>query len=215
MNLIDQFLRKPESAWFERTAGREGTFEAVATSNGTRISVVGTSIARNGIAFVSASAVSGPEIPLTFACRKRTIPSRVRIIKNAVVPGAKRVVHRYDCTFSAISADDWAAVIAYVEDRPDPMEIRAVRASDDDDRSITPRVQIEIIEQLVRLKRLAAPGGGIAPLIRMQPTPARSLGGGRTVREVRVDSRMNLGGEIRSFNTRFRIFSDDRVELLT
>lgn len=215
MNLIDQLFSKAEPAWFETAGGREGTFEAVATSNGSRIPVIGTSIARQGIAFVSTVAVRGPEIPLTFACRKRTIPSRVRIVKDDLVQGPKRSVHRYYCAFTAITSEDWAAVIAYVEDRPDPMAQRVARATDEDYRSLTPRIQIEIIEQLVRLKRLAAPGSGVAPLIRMQPTPARSIGDGRTVREVRIDSRINLGGEIRSYDTRFRIFSDDRVELLS
>lgn len=214
VNLIDQLFCASEPAWFETGGGREGTFEAFATSDGTRVPVIGTSIARRGLAFVSTVAVRGPEIPLSFACGKRTIACRVRIVKDDVVQGPKRAVHRYYSAFTAIAPEDWAAVVAYAEDRPDPSALRGARATDEDYRSLTPRIQIEIIQQLVRLKRLGAPGNGLAPLIRMQPTPARGIGDGRTVRDVRIDSRINLGGEARSYYTRFRIFSDERVELL-
>ncbi|MDQ6925629.1 MAG: hypothetical protein M3154_05260, partial [Candidatus Eremiobacteraeota bacterium] len=82
MHLFDQLLGKTEPVWFENsTNGREGTFDAVALCEGKRIAVLGTTVAREGIAFVSTVEVHGREIPLTFTIRRRSIPSRVKIVK--------------------------------------------------------------------------------------------------------------------------------------
>ena len=214
VSLIDQLFRKPEPTWFENASGREGTFDAVATSEGRRIPVLGTTVAREGVAFVSNVEVRGSEIPLTFTIRRRSIPSRVRILKGEAMQASKRVVHRYFCSFTAIAADDWDAIVRYVENTAEPTALLPVAPPDEDYRSLSWRVQQAVIEHLVRLKRLAPPAHGVAPLIRMHPAPAKALDDGRSARDVRIHSRIHIAGSIRAFDTRFRVFSDDRVELL-
>src|ERR1700709_1406977 len=108
MHLFDQLLGKMEPLWFENSnGGRDGTFDAVALCEGKRIAVLGTTVAREGIAFVPPVEVRGREIPLTFTIRRRSIPSRVKIVKAERMQAPKRVVHRSSCSFTPIPAHAW------------------------------------------------------------------------------------------------------------
>ncbi len=213
MGLIEQLFRPAEPLWFETTSGRNGTFDAVAVNNGKRITVLGTRLAREGIAFVSAVQVRGSELPVTFTIRRRTIPSRVRILRGEMLRDASRVVHRYFCAFTAIADEDRAAVVRYVENAPDP--VVAQDTVIDEPGVLSLRVRAEIADRLVRLKRLAAPAPGMAPLIRLEPEPMRELDDGRNARDVLVHSRVRGGSTIRSFMTRFRVYDDDHVDVLS
>lgn len=213
MHLIDQLLGKTEPMWFENASGRDGTFDAVAVCDGRRIAVLGTTLAREGVAFVSTVEVHGREIPLTFTIRRRSIPSRVKIVKAERMQAPKRVVHRYFCSFTAIAADDWDAVVRYVENMAEPRAVPMPPLVDDECRSLTSKVQGLIVDHLVRLKRLAPPAPGVAPLIRLQAGPPQELEDGRTARDVRIHSRVQTDDRFRSYDTRFRVFSDEQVEL--
>lgn len=212
MNLMDQLFRRPETLWFDSAEGREGNFEAVAVSGGKRIPVVGTRLAREGIAFVSTAEIRGSELPLTFTIRRRTIPSRVRILKDEPVRAAQRIVHRYLCSFTSIADADRDAVLRYVENLPEPNrdELEAY-----DSASLSPRVRGEIADRLVRLKRLAPPAPGMAPLIRLDAQTVRQLDDGRNARDVIVHSRLRTATAVRSFQTKFRVYADDVVDVLT
>jgi hypothetical protein len=213
MHLFDQLFRRWEHPlWFESEHGREGAFNAVALSEGKRIPVVGTKIAREGIAFVSNVEVRGTDVPLTFTIRRRTIPSRVRIVKDEHIRAAARTVHRYLCSFTTIAADDWDAIGRYVENTPEPELIE--NALSPEARSLPVHMVTKIVEQLVRLKRLNAPNGVTAPLIRLDMGPVFELTDGRRVRDITVMSRLRANNAIRSYHTRFRIFADDRLDVL-
>jgi hypothetical protein len=123
-------------------------------------------------------------------------------------------VHRYFCTFTAIAADDWDAVVRYVENKPEPQKIVLPKRSDDEFRSLPETVQDAIVEQLVRAKRLEAPAPGTVPLIRMVAGTIRDLGQGRSAQDVLIHSRVKAGDEMRAFDTRFRVLSAQRVELI-
>jgi hypothetical protein len=212
MHLIDQLFRRSESLWFDKEPGRNGRFEAVAVSGGKRIPVVGTRLAREGLSFVSAVAVRGPELPLTFTIRRRSIPSRVRIVKDQAVREAKGVIHRYLCAFVTLAAEDREAVIRYVDDVPEP-PAGSAPAPAPEFGAIAMHVQTEIAEELVRLKRLTPPAPGMAPLIRLDVEPERTLEDGRRARDVVVHSRLRTGNAVRSFQTRVRVFEDGRIDI--
>lgn len=213
MNLFGQFMRQAEPRWFESASGRAGRFDAVATTAGKQVQVLGTRVAREGIAFVSGVALAEREIPLTFILRRRAIPSRVRIDKDEAVREATRVVHRYHCSFTQIEDADREAVLRYVDDVPEPVAPKAPLV--EGAGSLTPRAQMSIAEELVRMKRLATPAPGLAPLIRLESHPPRTLEDGDVVRDVVVHSRIRTGDGIRAYVTRFRVHADDRVDLLT
>jgi hypothetical protein len=212
MTLIDQLFRRPESLWFDSAEGREGTFDAVAVSGGKRIPVVGTRIARDGIAFVSQVEMRGTEVPLTFTLRRRVIPSRVRIVKDQPVRAAERIVHRYFCSFTVIADADRDAVARYVANLPEPTA--DAESLVDDSGSLTARVRAQIADHLVRLKRLAAPAPGMAPLIRLEAAAPRELEDGRTARDVIVHSRLRTADGVRSHQTKFRVYADDHIDVL-
>jgi len=212
MTLIDQLFRRTETLWFDSADGRDGTFDAVALSGGKRIPVVGTRIAREGIAFVSQVEVRGSEVPLMFTIRRRTIPSRVRIVKDQPVRAAERIVHRYLCSFTMLADDDRAAVARYVANLPEPAAL--VDETPIDSGILSARVRSQIADHLVRLKRLAPPAPGMAPLIRLEAEPVHNLDDGRTAREVVVHSRLRTSSAVRTFRTKFRVFSDDKVDVL-
>ena len=214
MDLIGGLFKSPERMWFDGASGRSGTFDAVTISEGKRIAVVGTRLSREGLAFVSEVAVrsGGNEVPVTFTIRRRTIPSRVRIIKYEPARGTKRVTHRYFCAFTAIAEDDQAAVVRYVDDMPEPNGGHAPGGFAGSTFSFA--VQGEIADHLVRLKRLTSPGPGMAPLIRLDSDVPRKLEDGRSVRDIIVHSRIRTDTGVRGFETRFRVFPDERVEVV-
>jgi hypothetical protein len=211
MLLLDQLFRKTEPLWFEKYCGRNGAFEAVALCDGRSIRVLGTTVAREGLAFVSQVPVHGRDLPLTFTLRRRSIFSHVRIDKDETIRAAKQLVHRYFCSFTSIAADDLDAVTRYVDNAAPPSAEHKV---DEDYRTLSTRVQTSIVSHLVRLHRLAAPAPGIAPLIRHRAEPVRELEDGRIARDVRIHSRIVDGDRPRSYDTRFRVFGDETVELI-
>jgi hypothetical protein len=216
MQLFDSFFGRREQRWFENGASgaRHGKFQAHALSDGRKIPVLGTTVSREGIAFVSPRELAETELQLTIILRERVIPSRVHVDESEAMQAPERIVHRYFCTFVAIAADDWDAVVRYVENKPEPPKVAAVKRSDDEFRSLPGTVQNAIVEQLVRAKRLNAPAPGTVPLIRMVAGGVRDVGNGRTAQDVLIHSRMKIGDEMRAYDTRFRVFSAQRVELI-
>jgi hypothetical protein len=216
MQLFDSFFGRREQRWFENGAAgaRHGKFEAHALSDGRKIPVLGTTVSREGIAFVSPLRLGDSDLQLMIVLRERTIPSRVHVDQTDVMQTPERVVHRYFCTFTGIAADDWDAVVRYVENKPEPPKVAAPKKSDDEFRSLPELVQSTIVDQLVRAGRLNAPAPGTVPLIRMLAGTVRDVGNGRTAQDVLIHSRMKAGDQMRAFDTRFRVFSARRVELI-
>ena len=216
MQLFDSFFGRREQRWFENGAAgaRHGKFQAHAVSDGRKIPVLGTTVARAGVAFVSPRALAETELQFTFTIRERTIPSRIHVEQSEAMQAPERVVHRYFCTFTAIAADDWDAVVRYVENKPEPQKIVIPKRSDDEFRSLPVAVQSAIVEQLVRIKRLQPPAPGTVPLIRMVAGSVRELGNGRTAQDVLIHSRMKVADQMHAFDTRFRVLSAQRVELI-
>ncbi len=217
MMLFDTLFGRRDRLWFENgaTGARPGKFAGIAVGDGKRISVLGTTVSREGLAFVSSIQILASELLFTFKLRERTIESRVRVAHGEAMQAPERIVHRYFCVFTAIAADDWDAVVRYVENKPEPKPAEAHQTVDDEFRALPGRVQDGIVAHLVRTKRLAPPPGpGHAPLIRLRTGSQHDLGGGRTARDVLIHSRVVMPDGLRAYDTRFRVYSDDKIELL-
>jgi hypothetical protein len=216
MQLFDQLFGRREQRWFENGAkgARHGKFSGQVVTDGRRIAVLGTTVSREGVAFVSPTQIATAELQFTFTLRERTIPSRVRLDKGEALQAPERIVHRYFCTFLAIAADDWDAVVRYVENKPEPKKLEVAARVDNEFRSLPVAVQNGIVEHLVRTKRLAPPTQGVVPLIRLTAGAIRDLGNGRSAQDVLIHSRLAVDQEMRSYDTRFRVYSNLRIELI-
>ena len=216
MQLFDQLFGRREQRWFENGArgARQGRFSGHVVSDGRRIDVLGTTVSREGVVFVSPTQIASPELEFTFTLRQRTIPSRLRLDKGEAMQATERIVHRYFCTFLAIAADDWDAVVRYVENKPEPQKLEIAAKPDNEFRSLPIAVQNGIVEHLVRTKRLAPPAPGAVPLIRLTAGAVRDLGNGRSTQDVLIHSRISINQQTRSFDTRFRVYSNLRIELI-
>jgi len=217
MGIFDQLLGGRESMWFENGAvgARQGNFHGHVSSAGRRVAIVGTTLCRQGLAFFSPVRFAETELHVDFAVRSRVVKTRVRVERGEVVQSPQRVVHRYFCSFTGIAADDWDAVVRYVDDIPEPPPPAvAAPVLDEAFRAFPSAVQNEIVDLLVRKKRLSAPRPGTAPLIRVRAYLPRDLGEGRSVRDVSVHSRIVIDQRTVSYDTRFRVFSNGTVELV-
>jgi len=217
MSIFEGLFGRREHRWFDSGAAgaRHGKFHAHVVSDGRKVAVLGTTVWREGVAFVSPRMLSETEFPFVFTLRERTIPSRVHVEQIDAMQAPERVVHRYFCSFTAIAADDWDAVVRYVDNKPEPKPVAAAPPkSDDEFRSLPASLQNAIVEQLVRAHRLSPPAPGTVPLIRMVAAPVRDLGNGRTSQDVLIHSRVKVNDEMRAYDTHFRVLSAQRVELI-
>jgi hypothetical protein len=217
MGIFDQLRGSRESSWFENGAAgtRQGNFHGHVSSPGGRIAIVGTTLCRQGLAFFSPVRFAETDLHVDFAVRSRIVKTRVRVERGEVVQSAKRVVHRYFCSFTGIAADDWDAVVRYVDDIPEPPPpAAAAPVVDEAFREFPSAVQNEIVELLVGKKRLSAPRPGAAPLIRVRAYLPRDLGEGRSVRDVSVHSRIVIDHRTHAYDTRFRVYANGTVELV-
>jgi hypothetical protein len=217
MGIFDQLRGAREPSWFENGAPgtRQGNFHGYVSSAAGRVAIVGTTLCRQGLAFFSPVRFAETELHVDFAIRSRTVKSRVRVERGEVVQSRQRVVHRYYCSFTGIAADDWDAIVRYVDDIPEPPPAAtAAPIVDEAFREFPSAVQNEIVEQLVRKKRLSAPRPGSAPLIRVRAYLPRDLGEGRSVRDVSVHSRIVIDHHTHAYDTRFRVFNNGTVELV-
>ncbi len=206
MGLLGRLFTTPEPLWIEHVMGRSGIFEGVAIAGGRRIPIVGTRLAREGIVFDSPLRVRGAEIGLTFFLRRRSIRSKVRVLREEFVTKASRAMHSYVCSFVAMAEDDRVAVARFVDGLPD--------RKPEDPRLLSSRALAALTGQLVRMGRLAPPSAQ-APLIRLQTLGWSEADDGRTVRDVACSSRVRVGTGTRTFETQFRIFSDDEVVVVS
>ncbi len=217
MQLFDQILGRREQRWFENGAAgaRRGKFAGHVLSGGRRIPVLATNLAREGIAIVSSLRIALPEFELTFRLRERTIPARVRVDESDTVQAPERIVHRYFCSFTAIAADDWDAVVRYIDNKPEPAAPAPTRKGDDEFRALPIAVQNAVVDQLVRAGRLERPAAGTVPLIRMIAGARRGVSPDRATQDVLIHSKVAREDGMRSFDTRFRVHANGRLERLT
>lgn len=216
MELFEQFFGRRDQSWFENggIGARQGTFQATALGGGRKIPVLGTVVAREGLAFISPSRIAESELQVSFTLRARPIEARVLVERGEPMMARAKPVHRYFCTFTSIAADDWDAVIRYVDNVPEPTGGEVVADADDAFLTLPSATQTAIVAKLVAARRLAPPKPGQVPLIRVSCGPVRQLGDGRIARDVSIRSRVNVDRQMTNFDTRVRIFSSGTVDLL-
>ncbi|MDB5070055.1 MAG: hypothetical protein JWM87_1166 [Candidatus Eremiobacteraeota bacterium] len=150
--------------------------------------VLGTTVTREGVAFVSPLRLVETELQFTFILRERAIPSHVHVDHSETMQA---------------------------ENKPEPKKADFTPKTDDEFRSLPATIQNAVVDQLVRAGRLNAPAPGTVPLIRMIAGRVHELGQGRTAQDLLIHSRVKMDdGGTRAYDTRFRMFSSQRIQLI-
>ncbi|GAC1423792.1 MAG: hypothetical protein NVSMB5_17640 [Candidatus Velthaea sp.] len=193
---------------------RAGAFSVVVKTGAGNVQVLGTLVSRFGIAFISAKRFDGSELTLDVTIRSRCFPTRVKVLAQDEVVHKDKSVLRYFTQLVGIAADDWDLLVRYVDDKPEPPAAPPVPAAADEDfRALPLRVQNQIVGALSRLRRLAPPSDGAAPLIRYSTIRTR-VANDLVYKDIVVHSRIVVNGETVRYNTRFRLHPSEQIEEL-
>lgn len=213
MQLFDSVFGCRERRWFPDGAvrARPGKFDGHALCGGRQVPIRGTTVARDGLAFISPHELSETDLDLTFTLRRRSIPSRIRVDATDALQAPSRTLHRYFCSFVALADDDWEAVLRYVDNEPEPAQAAAATTADGGFGALPIAAQHGLVDYLVRMQRLDPPAPGTAPLIRLIGTRIVSEGG-RTAQELVIHSRVKRDGTTCSYDTRFHVSDAGRIE---
>ena len=186
----------------------------------TIIDGVGQEISATGALIVLKDKPPTPQFTVTMKLGERMMTVRVETIRHDAVQSGGTTWHRFATKFAGISADDWDAIVRYCNDAPEPSnrgaeELKAVQSKADDAFRLLPLVvQKQIVDTLVQGNRLAQPGPGQAPLLRMTYSGVIRHGT-QEVHRCRVHSRIDVDGEIRQFDTTFLIDAQGKVQIQT
>lgn len=180
----------------------------------------GQEISPTGALFVLKDKPPTPEFNVTLKLGERMMTVRVQMVRHDQVTQEGTTWHRFATKFAGISADDWDAVVRFCNDLPEPTnvaaeEIKTTKTKEDDAFRLLPlAVQQQIVNTLVQNRRLAPPGPGQAPLLRMTYSGVIRRGD-QEIHRCHVHSRIDVEGEIRQFDTTFLIDSAGKVQVQT
>ena len=202
--------------WFQMDPStmKTGAFRGSLNIEGLAHTIIGVLASDRGIAFLAQSAIPKAEVDIRFNIREREIPARVKIVSFDEINHHGKKAIRYFCEFVGIKADDWDLVVRYVKNTPETKVAVVESKSDEDFRILPQRVQTQIIEYLVRQKRLARPENSTDPLLKFRVIGTRALPEGLTMRDVNVHSQITMNGDPKRHDTRFRIRSDGKVDIV-
>lgn len=171
---------------------------------------VGLEISPTGALFALKEKPPTDEFSLQFKLRERLITARVTVLRHDQSVQGGTTWHRFATKFAGIAADDWDAVVRFIEDEPEPDdkgidEIKAAMRKEDDAFRLLPlAVQRQIVDLLVQNNKLARPADGQAPLLKMQYS-GHARHSGVEVHRCNVHSRITIDGEMRQYDTTFLI----------
>jgi len=180
----------------------------------------GQEVSPTGALFVLKDKPPTPEFTVTLKVGERTMTVRVQTVRHDQVTQDGTTWHRFATKFAGIAADDWDAIVRFCNDMPEPTnvahdEIKSSRSKEDDAFRLLPlAVQQQIVSMLVQNRRLAQPGAGQAPLLRMTYSGVIKRGD-QEIHRCHVHSRIDIEGEIRQYDTTFLINSSGKVEIQT
>ena len=184
----------------------------------TAIDGAGQEISPTGALFILKDKPPTPDFTVTFKLGERMITARVATLRHDQLTQNGQTWHRFATKFAGIAADDWDAVVRFVNDAPEPEskatdEIKAAMGKDDDAFRLLPlAVQKQVMSMLVQGNRLAMPPPGQAPLLRMTYSGVIKRGE-QQIHRCHVHSRIDVEGEIRQFDTTFLIDGAGNVQI--
>ena len=160
----------------------------------------------------------GKNFNLLLHIRQRYIPVRVEVRHEDTVNQGGQILHRFGCSYSGLKADDWDAIVRYVNDEPEPEnkgadELKEIKQKADDAYRIIPvAVQNKLVAMLVHANRLEPPAEGQAPSLRMNYLGAKKKADGTQVHRVAIHSRKLIDDNWKAFDTQFLIDAAGNIE---
>ncbi|MBV8601117.1 MAG: PilZ domain-containing protein [Candidatus Eremiobacteraeota bacterium] len=184
----------------------------------TPVDGAGQEISPTGALFILKEKPPNNEFTVTMKLGDRMMTVRVTSLRHDQLTQNGTTWHRFATKFSGIAADDWDAVVRFVNDMPEPENKVAddlknvVQKSDDAFRLLPLSVQNQIVDALVSANHLARPGPGQAPLLRMTYSGVARRGD-QEIHRCHVHSRVDIEGEIRQYDTTFLIDGAGKVQV--
>ncbi|MDQ2992336.1 MAG: hypothetical protein M3R30_05895, partial [Candidatus Eremiobacteraeota bacterium] len=139
------------------------------------------------------------------------IPIRVKAVRNDNVEHQGKRWNRYMVSFQGVSADDWDAIVRYVNDVPEPQDRRKMQhaemaeQTDDAYRLLPMAIQNKIINTLVRSGKLEEPKPGQTPLLKLFYGGLVKQAGKAPAHRFNVHSRIVKDGEVFAYDSRFLV----------
>lgn len=220
-DIIEWFLgRAGDRRQYKRKPGAFHVWYQPDPSNAQlRVQGVGMEISPNGLMFIIPESIGTPEFSVIARLRDQNIPLRVKKVRNDHVDHQGTTWHRYMCEFVGIAADDWDAIVRYVNDVPEEnrrkMQNQELSEKVDDAYRLLPlALQQRIVQMLVSQKKLEQPKAGQPPLLKLFYGGLVKRPGQKAAHRFNVHSRIKRGDEMLAFDTRFLIAEDGEITVL-
>ena len=180
---------------------------------------VGLEISPNGLMFMLPQPIDAAEFSVIARVRENNISLRVKRVRSDQVQHQNANWHRYMCEFVGIAADDWDAIVRYVNDEPEAerrkMQNQEVTEKVDDAYRLLPlALQERITKMLVAKNKLEPPKAGQTPLLKLFYGGLVKRPGQKPAHRFNVHSRIKRGDEMLAFDTRFLISEDGEITIL-
>ncbi len=180
---------------------------------------VGLEISPNGLMFIMPESIATPEFNLVVRLRETNVPLRVRRIGSDEVQHQGKTWHRYMGEFQGVAADNWDAIVRYVNDEPevDRRKMQNQEQSDKTDdayRLLPMALQKKIMDSLVSQGKLEAPKDGQNPLVKLFYGGLVKRSGQKPAHRFNVHSRIKKGDEMVAYDTRFLVAEDGHITIL-
>ncbi len=124
------------------------------------------------------------------------------------------------CEFVGIAADDWDAIVRYVNDEPENSDRRRMQNQepsekvDDAYRLLPMALQEKIMAMLIAQNKLEPTKPGQTPLLKLFYGGLVNRAGQKPAHRFNVHSRIKRGDEMLAFDTRFLVGEDGEITAL-
>ena len=180
---------------------------------------IGLEISPNGVMFIVPEPIGATEFSLIVRLRETNIPLRVRHVRGDQIQHQGKAWNRYMGEFLGVAADNWDAIVRYVNDEPEvdrrKMQNQEPNERVDDAYRLLPMaLQQKIIDMLVSQNKLEAPRAGQTPLLKLFYGGLVKRSGGKPGHRFNVHSRVKKNDEMIAYDTRFVIGEDGEISLV-
>ncbi len=220
-NVIEWFLgRVGDRRQYKRRAGAfHLLYQPDPTDPGHRKGGVGLEISPSGIMFIMEEAIEARTFNIVARLREQDLNLRVKRVRHEEIAQQGSTWHRYMCEFLGISADDWDAIVRYVNEEPATsrrkMQHPGIDSHVDDAYRLLPiALQEKLVDVLVEQEKLERPKPGQTPLLKLFYGGLVTQGGQTPAHRVNVHSRVRSERGMLAYDTRFLIAEDGEITVL-